>query len=165
MSVRVRMAPSPTGVLHVGTARAALFNWLYARHNDGVFVVRIDDTDLERSTKEYEEEILDAITWLGLDWDEGPRVGGPTAPTGSPTGSTATARSPTSSSSPATPTSTTVPPRSWTSCDSAPSPRARTRRTTSVVRSGSAPRAPSASPSRRTLRSSSTTWSGGRSAS
>src|SRR5690606_20107385 len=67
----------PTGVLHVGTARAALFNWLYARHNDGVFVVRIDDTDLERSTKEYEEEILDAITWLGLDWDEGPRVGGP----------------------------------------------------------------------------------------
>ncbi|MFO7300045.1 MAG: glutamate--tRNA ligase [Actinomycetes bacterium] len=77
MTVRVRMAPSPTGVLHVGTARAALFNWLYARHNDGVFVVRIDDTDLERSTKEYEEEILDAITWLGLDWDEGPRVGGP----------------------------------------------------------------------------------------
>lgn len=77
MSVRVRMAPSPTGVLHVGTARAALFNWLYARHHGGVFIVRIDDTDLERSTKEYEDEILDSILWLGLDWDEGPRVGGP----------------------------------------------------------------------------------------
>src|SRR5690554_7173924 len=77
MSVRVRMAPSPTGVLHVGTARAALFNWLYARHHGGVLIVRIDDTDLGRSIKEYEDEILDSILWLGLDWDEGPRVGGP----------------------------------------------------------------------------------------
>lgn len=71
------MAPSPTGTLHVGTARAALFNWLYARHNGGTFIVRIDDTDRERSTQEFEDEILSSISWLGLDWDEGVRVGGP----------------------------------------------------------------------------------------
>lgn len=77
MTVRVRIAPSPTGNLHVGTARAALFNWLYARAKDGVFIVRSDDTDLERSTKEYEDGILDSLRWLGLDWDEGVEVGGP----------------------------------------------------------------------------------------
>ena len=77
MNARVRMAPSPTGYLHVGTARAALFNWLYARHTGGTFIVRIDDTDRERSTKEFEDEILDSIRWLGLDWDEGVEVGGP----------------------------------------------------------------------------------------
>jgi glutamyl-tRNA synthetase len=77
MTVRVRMAPSPTGTLHVGTARAALFNWLYARHNGGVFILRIDDTDEERSTAEFEEEILGSLRWLGLDWDEGIEVGGP----------------------------------------------------------------------------------------
>jgi glutamyl-tRNA synthetase len=71
------MAPSPTGTLHVGTARAALFNWLYARHNHGVFIVRIDDTDEERSTAQFEEEILGSLRWLGLDWDEGVGVGGP----------------------------------------------------------------------------------------
>lgn len=70
------MAPSSTGFLHVGTARAALFNWLYARHTDGVFIVRIDDTDLERSTKEFEDEILGSLRWLGLHWDEGVEVGG-----------------------------------------------------------------------------------------
>jgi len=77
VTVRVRMAPSPTGFLHVGTARAALYNWLYAKHNRGTFIVRIDDTDLERSTKEYEEEILGSFRWLGLEWDEGVEVGGP----------------------------------------------------------------------------------------
>ncbi len=77
MSVRVRMAPSPTGTLHVGTARAALFNWLFARHNGGTFILRIDDTDRERSTSEFEEEILGSLRWLGLDWDEGVGVGGP----------------------------------------------------------------------------------------
>jgi glutamyl-tRNA synthetase len=71
------MAPSPTGTLHVGTARAALFNWLYARHTGGTFILRIDDTDRERSTAEFEEEILDSLRWLGLDWDEGIGVGGP----------------------------------------------------------------------------------------
>ncbi len=77
MTVRVRMAPSPTGNLHVGTARAALYNWLYARHTGGTFIVRIDDTDLERSTKEFEDEILSSFRWLGLDWDEGVNLGGP----------------------------------------------------------------------------------------
>ena len=71
------MAPSPTGYLHVGTARTALFNWLHARHHGGTFIVRVDDTDLQRSTEEYEEEILSSFRWLGLDWDEGVGVGGP----------------------------------------------------------------------------------------
>src|SRR5690606_9776357 len=77
MTTRLRVAPSPTGNLHVGTARAALYNWLYARHTGGVFIVRIDDTDRERSTAEYEANILDSLRWLGLDWDEGVEVGGP----------------------------------------------------------------------------------------
>ena len=77
MSVRVRMAPSPTGYLHVGTARAALYNWLFARHTGGTFIVRIDDTDTERSTQDFENEILDSFRWLGLEWDEGIEVGGP----------------------------------------------------------------------------------------
>ncbi|HEY6627414.1 MAG TPA: glutamate--tRNA ligase, partial [Acidimicrobiia bacterium] len=77
MTVRVRIAPSPTGHLHVGTARAALFNWLFARHNGGVFIVRIDDTDRERSTHEFEADILGSLRWLGLEWDEGVEVGGP----------------------------------------------------------------------------------------
>jgi glutamyl-tRNA synthetase len=77
---RVRFAPSPTGYLHIGGARTALFNWLYARHHGGTFVLRIEDTDRERSTREAEEAIFDALRWLGLDWDEGPEVGGPDAP-------------------------------------------------------------------------------------
>ncbi|MDH3462977.1 MAG: glutamate--tRNA ligase [Acidimicrobiia bacterium] len=77
MTTRLRIAPSPTGNLHVGTARAALFNWLYARNTGGVFIVRIDDTDQERSTQEFEDGILDSLRWLGLDWDEGVSVGGP----------------------------------------------------------------------------------------
>jgi glutamyl-tRNA synthetase len=70
--VRVRFAPSPTGTLHVGGARTALFNWLLARHTGGMFILRLEDTDRERSTPESEAEILRALTWLGLDWDEGP---------------------------------------------------------------------------------------------
>lgn len=70
--IRVRIAPSPTGYLHVGTAHTALFNWLFARHNKGIFILRIEDTDRDRSTKEYEENILEGLMWLGLDWDEGP---------------------------------------------------------------------------------------------
>jgi nondiscriminating glutamyl-tRNA synthetase len=70
--IRVRIAPSPTGPLHFGTARTALFNWLFARKHKGTFVVRIEDTDKERSEKKYEDEILDGFSWLGLDWDEGP---------------------------------------------------------------------------------------------
>jgi nondiscriminating glutamyl-tRNA synthetase len=78
--VRVRFAPSPTGYLHVGGARTALFNWLYARHHDGVFILRIEDTDAERSTPESTRAIFEGMTWLGLNWDEGPDVGGPHAP-------------------------------------------------------------------------------------
>lgn len=77
MSVRVRMAPSPTGTLHVGTARTALFNWLFARHTEGTFILRVDDSDRARSTIEFENEIVASIRWLGLDWDEGVGVGGP----------------------------------------------------------------------------------------
>src|SRR5262245_41805350 len=77
---RVRFAPSPTGYLHVGGARTALFNWLYARRHGGVFVLRIEDTDAERSSAEMVEGILDGMRWLGLDWDEGPKIGGPHAP-------------------------------------------------------------------------------------
>lgn len=72
MSVRVRLAPSPTGKLHIGTARTAVFNWLFARHQQGKFILRIEDTDVERSREEYTGNILEGLTWLGLDWDEGP---------------------------------------------------------------------------------------------
>jgi glutamyl-tRNA synthetase len=79
-SPRVRFAPSPTGYLHVGGARTALFNWLYARHTGGVFVLRIEDTDVGRSSWEMVAGILDGMRWLGLDWDEGPEIGGPNGP-------------------------------------------------------------------------------------
>ncbi|MCI0453698.1 MAG: glutamate--tRNA ligase [Candidatus Dadabacteria bacterium] len=72
MSVRVRFAPSPTGALHIGGVRTAIFNWLFARHHNGKFILRIEDTDRTRSTEESIAEIMDAMTWLGLDWDEGP---------------------------------------------------------------------------------------------
>src|SRR5260370_1089575 len=78
--MRLRFAPSPTGQLHVGNARTALFNWLLARGSDAAFVLRIEDTDLERSTLESEAAILRDLRWLGLDWDEGPDVGGPCGP-------------------------------------------------------------------------------------
>jgi glutamyl-tRNA synthetase len=79
-SVRVRFAPSPTGHLHVGGARTALYNWLYARRMGGAFILRVEDTDAARSTDESVQGILNAMQWLGLDWDEGPIVGGPQAP-------------------------------------------------------------------------------------
>jgi glutamyl-tRNA synthetase len=78
--IRVRFAPSPTGYLHIGSARTALFNWLLARRYGGVFVLRIEDTDTERSSDDMVEGILDGMRWLGLDWTEGPLVGGPYAP-------------------------------------------------------------------------------------
>lgn len=73
---RVRFAPSPTGFFHIGSARTALFNWLYARHTGGTFVLRIEDTDDERNRVEYLNILKDGMKWLGLDWDEGPDVGG-----------------------------------------------------------------------------------------
>src|SRR5438477_6881056 len=78
--IRVRMAPSPTGFVHLGSARTALFNLLFARHQAGSFVLRVDDTDLGRNRPDYEAAIYESFHWLGLDWDEGPDVGGPFGP-------------------------------------------------------------------------------------
>jgi len=78
--VRVRFAPSPTGDLHVGNIRTALFDWAYARHTGGAFIFRIEDTDTTRVTDEYIQAAIDTLKWLGLDWDEGPEVGGPNGP-------------------------------------------------------------------------------------
>jgi nondiscriminating glutamyl-tRNA synthetase len=77
---RVRFAPSPTGFLHVGNARTALYNWLFARHTGGTFLLRIEDTDLDRSEARHETQLMEDLQWLGLDWDEGPGVEGPHAP-------------------------------------------------------------------------------------
>lgn len=79
-SVRVRFAPSPTGFFHIGSARTALFNWLYARHTGGTFVLRIEDTDKERNSEQFLNVIYDSLKWLGLNWDEGPNVGGAYGP-------------------------------------------------------------------------------------
>ncbi len=78
--MRVRFAPSPTGNLHVGNARTALFNWLLARGSGGRFILRIEDTDVERSSSAAESSIYDDLRWLGLDWDEGPDIGGERGP-------------------------------------------------------------------------------------
>jgi glutamyl-tRNA synthetase len=80
MTTRVRFAPSPTGFLHIGGARTALFNWLYARHTGGTFILRIEDTDAARNTQEATEVILSGLRWLGLNWDEGPAGADPSAP-------------------------------------------------------------------------------------
>src|SRR5580698_8893691 len=80
MSLRTRFAPSPTGFLHIGGVRTALFNWLLARHHGGQFILRIDDTDQERHVEDAVRRILDGLRWIGLDWDEGPEKGGPFGP-------------------------------------------------------------------------------------
>src|SRR6185437_2121214 len=80
VSVRVRIAPSPTGFAHLGTASTALYNLLFARQNGGAFVLRVDDTDAERNRPEYERLIYESLHWIGLQWDEGPDVGGPHGP-------------------------------------------------------------------------------------
>ncbi len=80
MTVRVRFAPSPTGIPHVGNIRTALFNWLFARHEGGRFILRIEDTDQTRLVSDALDAILASLRWLGLDWDEGPEVGGPHGP-------------------------------------------------------------------------------------
>jgi glutamyl-tRNA synthetase len=79
-ALRVRFAPAPTGDIHLGTVRTALFNWLIARHTGGAFILRIDDTDTDRCDLECEQRLIDTLLWLGLDWDEGPGVGGPAGP-------------------------------------------------------------------------------------
>ncbi|RKX49523.1 MAG: glutamate--tRNA ligase, partial [Thermotogae bacterium] len=73
--IKCRFAPSPTGHMHVGGVRTALFNWLFARSQGGKMVLRIEDTDTERSTRESEEQIINSLRWCGLDWDEGPDIG------------------------------------------------------------------------------------------
>ena len=78
--VRVRFAPSPTGYLHIGGARTALFNWLFARHHGGTFVLRVEDTDQSRNTEEAAAAIYEGLRWLELQWDEGPHVGGEFGP-------------------------------------------------------------------------------------
>lgn len=80
MNVRTRFAPSPTGRLHLGNVRTAVFNWLFARHHDGVFVLRVEDTDVERNLPGAEAGLMEDLRWLGLEWDEGPDVGGPFGP-------------------------------------------------------------------------------------
>lgn len=80
MTVRVRIAPAPSGTLHIGNARTALYNWLFARGNGGSFVLRIEDSDRERVKEEYVRSVMDELRWLELDWDEGPEVGGPHGP-------------------------------------------------------------------------------------
>ena len=80
MTVRTRFAPSPTGYLHIGGVRTALFNWLFAKGQGGQFILRIDDTDAQRNVDEALAPILHGLKWVGLDWDEGPEVGGPHAP-------------------------------------------------------------------------------------
>ena len=80
MTVRTRFAPSPTGYLHIGGVRTALFNWLFARQHGGQFLLRVDDTDQQRNLQEALAPILAGFRWLGLNWDEGPEVGGPYAP-------------------------------------------------------------------------------------
>lgn len=80
MTIRTRFAPSPTGYLHIGGVRTALFNWLFARRHGGQFILRIDDTDEIRNLDAALDPILEGLAWLGIDWDEGPRVGGDSGP-------------------------------------------------------------------------------------
>ncbi|MDP6971408.1 MAG: glutamate--tRNA ligase family protein, partial [Pseudomonadales bacterium] len=80
MTVRTRVAPSPTGDPHVGTAYMALFNWVFAKSQGGSFILRIEDTDAARSTRESEDMIIDSLRWLGIEYDEGPYLGGPHGP-------------------------------------------------------------------------------------
>ena len=78
--VRVRFAPSPTGLLHIGNARVAVFNWLFAKRHQGTFILRIEDTDVVRSEKKYMTQLIEDLHWLGITWQEGPDVGGQYSP-------------------------------------------------------------------------------------
>src|SRR5687767_504894 len=80
LPVRTRIAPAPSGSIHVGNARTALYNWLFARQHDGVFVLRVEDTDQSRVTEESYQAVIEDLRWLGLEWDEGPETGGPHGP-------------------------------------------------------------------------------------
>ena len=112
LDVRVRFAPSPTGKLHIGGARTAIYNWAFARANGGTFILRIDDTDPTRSTDENTQIILRAMRWLGLDWDEGPEVGGEHGPMLRPSAWTCIAPLPKSFGTRAVPIRASAPPKS-----------------------------------------------------
>lgn len=112
-TVRVRFCPSPTGTPHVGLVRTALFNWAYARHTGGTFVFRIEDTDAQRDSEESYLALLDALRWLGLDWDEGPEVGGPYGCTGSRSAPKSTVTCSPDCSPRARPTTLSPHPRKW----------------------------------------------------
>ena len=109
--IRVRFAPSPTGSLHVGNARTALYNWLFARRNGGDFILRIEDTDVDRSEARFETQLIEDLRWLGLNWDEGPDTPPkkPSAPTASRNGSPSTANTLTSCSPRERPTAASAP--------------------------------------------------------
>lgn len=111
--VRVRFAPSPTGYLHIGGARTALFNWLFARSQGGKMVLRIEDTDRDRLKEDSVSQIITSLKWLGLDWDEGPEVGGTMAPTTSLNGWTCTGNTASSWWMRARPTTASAPPPIW----------------------------------------------------
>ena len=115
-SVRVRFAPSPTGYPHVGNIRTALFNWLFARHTGGSFIVRIEDTDVARKVEGGVEAILDGLRWLGLDWDEGPEVGVSMALTSSHSDLSYIVKPPSAWSQMETPTTATVLPSDLPKC-------------------------------------------------
>lgn len=114
--VRTRIAPSPTGDPHVGTAYIALFNLCFARQHGGEFILRIEDTDQLRSTRESEQQIFDALRWLGIEWNEGPDVGGPTARTGRASAVRSTRSTRTSWSPRAMPSPASAPPNARTRC-------------------------------------------------
>ena len=138
--VRVRFAPSPTGYLHVGGARTALFNWLYARRHGGTFVLRIEDTDAERSSDEMVRAILTGLRWMGVDWDEGPGGRRPARTrTRRPRGSTGIGSAPTRWSATDTPTTAIAPPGACR--PSAPRPKRAARAgSTTASACGSAPK-------------------------
>ena len=115
-TVRTRIAPSPTGDPHVGTAYIALFNYCFAKQHGGEFILRIEDTDQLRSTRESEQQIFDALRWLGIEWNEGPDVGGPTVHTGRASAVRSTPSTPSNWSMPATLSIASAPLKSWSRC-------------------------------------------------
>lgn len=129
-NVRVRFCPSPTGNPHVGLVRTALFNWAYARHNQGSLVFRIEDTDAARDSEESYEQLLDSMRWLGFDWDEGPEIGGPHAPYRQSQRMDIYKDAAEKLLTAATPTAATAPPRSSTPAATPPAPPASLRVTT-----------------------------------
>lgn len=131
--VRVRFCPSPTGNPHVGLVRTALFNWAFARHHQGTLVFRIEDTDAARDSEESYEQLLDSMRWLGLDWDEGPGIGGPHAPYRQSQRMDIYQDVAGSSSRPATRTTATARPRSSTPAATPPAPPASRPATTATA--------------------------------